>query len=58
MKKYKPTTLGEASEFFYVSIYVDSEFRGLHSIHRTPLEAIDEAEKMNEKEMECQIDWQ
>ena len=36
MKIYKPVTLGKDSDFFYVGVYVDDKFVGLHSIHQTP----------------------
>jgi hypothetical protein len=51
-KKYRPVTLPGDMEHYFVGVYEQEKFVMLHSIHSAPLDAIDEADRLN-KEQGC-----
>lgn len=49
--KYRPITLTGDLERFFVGVYDQVGFVALSSVHNTPIEAIDEADRKNLEEV-------
>ncbi len=50
-KKYRPVTLTLDPDHYFVGVYDERGFMGLHSIHDKPWEAIEAADAANAKEV-------